>query len=814
MLPMYLARGVLEGVFLGTGRLDLDVPQERFRIFCAVRMLAAVFSCLSLGLVYAIGRRCFNWQAGCLGTFFVALAPVAVQQAHFYTVDSVFTFLVLAVFYVVLRVLETPQRWIYVLGGILVGATGAVRLNGLLLGIVLLAAHLLQDDQTAEGSGVQRWRRRLLQADLWLAGLMAVLVVVLLQPFLVVAPELLQRADFTDDFAFSVKVARGEILRLWSLVDVHTVPYLHYWSDLWPQAVGWPLTGAFILGVGWALKRRRPSDLLILLWVAIYFVPVGGLFTKHVRYLLPLLPFLGLLAADLCWEMCRLRQVRWRAAGIALVLGLVVYTGCYGIAFARIYSIEDSRIQAGRWIEEQVPKGSVVGVERGGFSMHTLVSQERLQPQFLGMSVIFGSRGNLSCEATRQFLQGTMQYLDYIALVDVNRYRQFTAAPDLYPAAASFYQKLVEGELGFEQVQRFKNYPALAGLEFGDDGAEPSFLGYDHPAVLVFKRRDSFAEDWTRWRGELEENPGCVDRAARAAATAFQAGDLPRALGLLQILRQDYPDNRFAALLEALIHHRQGSDELEREAQKRYLEAFSDPSLTAYLIPWASGRSLVDLGLHELALKVLLLGIQLPAGAADRLPMARSYISLADHLHGRGEMQYALEVYRLSVQIQALPEACNVLASMAYEAGQRDEALAWWARSLEVDDTQAAVYKSAGRAAYELQDYPQALQYLERAVRLHPGSAPQKRIKEYNMLAETAQLTGQFEQAVALWARSLKLYDAQAQVHAQLGQVAAGELRDYGRALRHLQRAVELDPGLAEDVESWIQVARSGDRGQ
>ncbi len=812
MLPMYLARAVLEVVFLGTGEVDLEVPQERFRVFCAVRFLATALSCLSLWLVFAIGRRCFDWRSGCLATFFVAVAPVAVQQAHFYTVDGVFTFLILVFFYVVLRALERPQRWVYLLGGALVGASGAVRLNGLLLGIVLLGAHLLRADQEVSGSGAQRWRRRLLQVDLWLGGLMAVVVLVLLQPFLVVAPELMQRADFTNDFSFSVKVARGEILRLWSLVDVHTVPYLHYWSDLWPQGVGWPLTGTFVLGVGWALWHRRPVGLLMLLWAAIYFVAIGGLLTKHVRYLLPLLPFLSLLAADFCSALCRFRVSRWRRVGIVLVAGVVVYSGCYGIAFARIYAVEDSRIQAARWVGEQVPEGSIVGIERGGFTMRKMLSHERLQLRFLDMGVIFGARGNLSCGATRQFLQGIVQDVDYIAIVDVNRHRQFTAVPDLYPAAALFYRKLVAGELGFEPVGRFKNYPTLAGIEFVDDGAEPAFLGFDHPAVLIFKRRENFAEDWEQWRGELEENPACADRAAREVATALQVGDLGRALGLSQLLSQDYPEDRFAALMEVAIHHRQGSSELEQRAQKRFLEAFADPSRTAYLIPWASAYSLVDLGLYELALGSLRLGIQLPFGEDERLPMARSYISLADHLHGRGETQQALEVYRLSAQIRALPGACNVLASAAYEAGERDDALKWWGRSLAFDDKQVAVYKRAGRAAYELRDYPRALQYFERAVRLDPGLSLQRRAADYNMLAETAQLTGHFKQAVALWLLSLQLDDTQAQVHAQLGRVAAGELRDYGTALEHLQRAGELDPGLRQELERWIEVAHSGAR--
>ena len=106
--------------------------------------------------------------------------------------------------------------------------------------------------------------------------------------------------------------------------------------------------------------------------------------------------------------------------------------------------------------------------------------------------------------------------------------------------------------------------------------------------MLVFKRRENFAEDWDQWRGELEENPACVDRAAREVATALQVGDLARALGLSQLLSQDYPEDRFAALMEVAIHHRQGSAGLGGAAQKRYLEAFADPSRTDYLIPWAS----------------------------------------------------------------------------------------------------------------------------------------------------------------------------------------------------------------------------------
>ncbi len=48
------------------------------------------------------------------------------------------------------------------------------------------------------------------------------------------------------------------------------------------------------------MRHRQALHLAVVLWPLRCFVLVGGLHTKHVRYLLPLVPFLALLAGDLC----------------------------------------------------------------------------------------------------------------------------------------------------------------------------------------------------------------------------------------------------------------------------------------------------------------------------------------------------------------------------------------------------------------------------------------------------------------------------------------------------------------------------------
>jgi len=714
MLPLYLLRGVLEvsALILGWDPAAFDEAETAHPVYVTVRLLSVLLSCASLGLVWLLGVRLFGlWPAG-LALCFTAAAPVAVQLAHFATVDGLFTFLCLVVFCALVRALDTGRWGWYVLAGALVGAAGAVRLSGLLLGPVLLAGHLIR----ARGLAGLR------PPGLWLAGLAAVLVLLLLQPFLAADPSLLWRAESTDDLGFSLKVAQGEILRPWTVADVHTTPYLHYWTHLLPLAVGWPLTLAFLLGVGHALWQRQPGSGLLLLWCLLYFAQIGGLHTKHVRYLLPLLPFLCLLTAD---ALARLAGApRWRPLGYALSALLVLYTGVYGLAFASVYTREDSRVQAGRWMGIHVPAGSRIGVERGGFSMSNLIDGEGHAIRQLNTTTLFAAGGYMTCRAVLVYLRGRLQDVDYLAITDVNRYQQFTAAPDLFPAAAAFYRTLLDGDMGFDLVRRFKNYPSLGWIEFRDDGAEPSFIGYDHPAVYVLERRDAAAVEQAleRLEQELETDPHCPDRLLRQAAAALRTADLDRTADLVHQAGKQYPHLALAHLLAAEVHRRAGRPEEAQAARERYQSASLHRA--AHVLPWAAGMGLVDLELPELAEGVLTEGAlkapHFPSWAAR--DMARAYVLLANHAYDRGQRDTAWIAYQLSAQIHPNVPAFNRLAFLAYRGQDYALAVEFWSRSVRLQDDQAGIHSNLGQvAAQHLRDYEQALYHLRRAVQLDPG---------------------------------------------------------------------------------------------
>ncbi|MEE2871533.1 MAG: hypothetical protein VX893_01315 [Candidatus Latescibacterota bacterium] len=399
------------------------------------------------------------------------------------------------------------------LAGLFVGALGAVRFNGLALGLVLLAGHLARP-----GEGVLR---RLRAAELWLAGGSALALVLALQPYLWVNPFLLG-LDTHADFALAIRITRLEILQPWTLVDVHGTRFWDHWFGLWPRIIGWPLTLAMLAGAGYVGWRGSLQQRLVLLWCGIYFLSVGVISVKTVRYMVPLLPVLGI-CVGVCFVALWRRQ---HVVGALAVVGLVGFTAVYGLAFARIYTVEDSRIQAGRWVATEVAPGSRVGLETGAFNLRGLISPDKYEYRSLSISGLFYGSAYMLCGQQVDYLGEHLLEMDWLALAEENRRVQFRAVPELFPVVADFYARLFAGQLGFAPVRHFVVEPQFMGLRFADRDAEPSFLAYDHPSVRIFQRQQAvdLREVLAVWRAQMDRAKVCADGELREVALALAGG--------------------------------------------------------------------------------------------------------------------------------------------------------------------------------------------------------------------------------------------------------------------------------------------------
>ena len=707
-LPVYLLRGILElnQVLLGRDFKSQESPDDVRYVYITARILAALASCLTLYLVWLAGIRWFGEITGLFAVFIAAVAPLAIQLAHFYTVDGLFTLLVLAAVHALLNALEKDDRRWFVWAGVLIGLSGAVRLIGLSTGLVLLAGHLIR----------KRHVKAVLDHRLWMAGLASVLALLALQPFLVTDRDQI----FQSDLGYALSIAGGD-LHAWSLFDVHTVPFLYHWTDLWPLGVGWPLTILFILGISLGLLKTNHHKGLILLWAGIYFAAIGGLHTKPIRYLLPLLPLLALLAADFCvWFIGSARFVRVRKLAVGICAAVFLYSALYGAAFAGIYIREDSRIQAARWINEHVPARSSIGLERGAFSMRGMIDPEKYSIGAFPALLLFQFRGFATCRGELYWLEKQLASLDYLAITDVNRYQHFTAVPELIPGGAAFYEALVEGELGFDLVRRFKNYPTIGGLEFRDDGSEPTFTGFDHPAVMVFRKdEEKFKIGWPRLLEQLSTSPYCVDPFLETAASALRAGDLNASLLAISEAKEHLPQSKLAHLVEAEVLRRMGQS--DKAATERYRNGTVDR--LRYLYFWASGMSLVELGLPDLAFSVLEEGArQATQSTGDTFWLANQFSILSLNLYNRGAKVTATELLLLSTRIHPLPKAYNFLSLIAVRENNHGKAAEFLEQSLQLDDKQARVHGGLGQILAATPDLgDRALFHLRKAIELEPG---------------------------------------------------------------------------------------------
>jgi YYY domain-containing protein len=112
-----------------------------------------------------------------------------------------------------------------------------------------------------------------------------------------------------------------------------------------------------------------------------------------------------------------------------------------------------------------------------------------------------------------------LEQADYMFLTSNRLYASIPRQPLRYPLTSEFYRLLFTGQLGFDLIQEYASYPTLGPFEFPDQEttqaldlwpdptrlpnpgvisvpyppAEEAFSVYDHPRVLIFKKRPDFS---------------------------------------------------------------------------------------------------------------------------------------------------------------------------------------------------------------------------------------------------------------------------------------------------------------------------------
>lgn len=526
------------------------------------RFMSGLFDLGVVWLVYLIGRRLYGTRVGLLSAALYTPAVLALQQSHFYTVDTFATFFAALAFYFAVRVAQgaDPGRrsgWgSYVALGVSLGAALACRINlAPMAAIALLATGVRAWDEFTAARAVRDrevllgWTSNMIQATLFRVILMVLLAGVtfrIFQPYAFGGNSLLS-FSLSDGFRSSMRTI-GYIIR-----GEADQPPMHQWANRTPFVFPW--TNMVIWGMGlllgltsWAgwgvaafqivrgLTVRPNAEmvkahLLPVAWVGGMFVYHSMQFSYTMRYYLPIYPMLILLGAWLLWWLVDraragagdrvaagvgrrwvglqtgLRRLVTPGVAYALMAVVVIATTLWGWGFLAIYRRPLTRVDASRWIYANVPEGSVVANEHWDdplpFSIDGKISFKPAGAYY-GLRQGDGSRsGQIENygEDTPEKREAIYRWLNDADILVISSNRLWGSIPRLpmrFPMTKEYYQLLFDEKLGFELAARFTSFPTIFGLQFDDTGAEEAFSVYDHPEVRIYRKTSQYSESLVR----------------------------------------------------------------------------------------------------------------------------------------------------------------------------------------------------------------------------------------------------------------------------------------------------------------------------
>ncbi len=361
-------------------------------IYLVGRFLSALLDVLVLILMFLIGRRLYDTRVGILAAALGAATVLQIQQAHFYTADTIAMFFVVVCMFFILRFVDTFSWFDAIASGISGGLAVASRINvAPILGIIALAAfaHVLA-----------RWRdparRATIEGALARIVVAAIFALITFRIFMPYAFDGLWRFDerWTSNMDYARRLNSGEDPGgppgvQWTNRPAIVFPWINivFWGMGVPLGLtawfswAWAAWQTFIAPykrnrhgkvADWLQGVAQSRHLLIWVWVGAYFVWMGTSWVKSIRYQLPIYPFMTLLAAAglmalVDWAARRAsRRALWRALSIAVLAVVVVGTYGWAWAFTNIYRTTTTRVAASRWIYENIPTAVTLNLTANG----------------------------------------------------------------------------------------------------------------------------------------------------------------------------------------------------------------------------------------------------------------------------------------------------------------------------------------------------------------------------------------------------------------------------------------------------------------
>ncbi|MFH1602058.1 MAG: glycosyltransferase family 39 protein [Candidatus Shapirobacteria bacterium] len=466
--PLYLAyfSGLLLNFISGgiSGTVSYVQAVYLLRFFSALFSLAAIYLAYFLvDSLFEKERQKMNWLLIPL----LAFVPGLIQSAHFGTTESLLTFICLGLVYLSLLIFQNGFKNKYVLVSAFLLAIGLASKVTALFFILPVAL-----------ASIASWIREK-RKEIWLVKIGSLIILTLIFFFIFCPYYFLNWPEALRILIYESKLASGQLTAFYTRQFWLTKPLVFQLQRIFPWVLGWPL---FILGI-WGLilnifllikrKIKKQWWLFHLGWWP-YFLFNIFLYTKWVRFMIPVLPFWVILAF---WRITRItkKELAYFMVLISLIPGLI---------FSKIYWTTDIRLRATDWINQNLAPNSVILFENGNIVDLPSLDQNKFTTigfNFYTLEESFGQQEKLT-----SYLAKADYFLSPSRRVFANLQQQ------KLPYTQDFYQDLLSGKSGFSLIREFNLFSRWERLVVGSDlNSEETWTVFDHPTLRLYQKHEN-----------------------------------------------------------------------------------------------------------------------------------------------------------------------------------------------------------------------------------------------------------------------------------------------------------------------------------
>lgn len=457
------------------------------------RVISAIFDTLTALFIFRLGKKIKNEKTGILAAVLYTFSVFPIQAAHFYAVDVMLTFFILLTLYFIVEYLDQKNLPTLMKIALALGAALATKVSAILLLLPVIFGLL---------AVVLFKKKNLKSRTLMLVSSVSLVLFLTGATFAICEPyALIDFQTFWRQTQEQSQMTKNAFTFPYTLQYVATTPYLYHLKNMILWGMGIPLGILSVFGLifvsCWTMravcrKQIKQAQLMIILlsFFWLYFLTVGGFAIKFMRYFLPLYPLFILFAAYmLLLVMDRIKRLK--NIIFLVILLTVAYCGIYSISFLIIYSRPHVRVTASNWIINNIPAGSTIlrehwddGMPMWGVEKYNIEELKLYDPD---------------TDFKWQEINGQLQRADYIIIASNRLYTPLQKLVDCdklpvdrcYKRTTEYYRNLFAGNLGFQKIAEFSSYPTvpLLNIPIDDQAADESFTVYDHPKIMIFKKR-------------------------------------------------------------------------------------------------------------------------------------------------------------------------------------------------------------------------------------------------------------------------------------------------------------------------------------